>query len=161
MPTIGAGVHGDLRGGLVDQKGDPIPELQSFEPPLYVVSEGFFKIDGVFEPGSSSLRCKYSVEKKSASKEYVAGIEELTSQAGKLLFRCFGLVKPLSEQGGEGNDLVLREGDGVGIHIILETKGDTDWARRRNVTLRGGKTQSEMGGQSKEGTEVVLGEAFR
>ena len=85
MPTVGAGVHGDLRGGLVDQEGDPVPELQSLEPPLYVVSEGFLKIDGVFEPGSSSLRSKYSVEKKSAGKEYIAGVEELTSQAERAM----------------------------------------------------------------------------
>ena len=68
-------------------------------------------------------------------------------------------VGPLFEQRGECHNLVFRQRDGDVIHVVLETKGDADWAWRGGRTLGGRQAESEGRGKSEKGTKVVVGES--
>ena len=79
-PPRGAGIQRDIRRRIMYQKGNTVPRLQSFEPPVQIVSEGLlqvYKLASVHLKTSSSFSfCSQNpVEEKPACKEYITSIK--------------------------------------------------------------------------------------
>ena len=109
----------------MDRKGDPVPELKGFQPPLPVVSEGLPEVDGMFEPEGLSFRGQNSGTGWAFFKEHGRCIEQLSRETGGLLL---WLAEPLFEQCGECHILVFRQENDAVDHMKLKTQGDADWA---------------------------------
>ena len=84
-PTVCAGIEGAVRGRIVNQGGNPIPDLRGFQPPLHFVPEDLLQVDGLFEPECSSFRGQYSVEEQSTCKEDIGCIEQRPCETGEFL----------------------------------------------------------------------------
>ena len=79
-PPRRTGIQGDVNSGIVDQEGDSVPVLQSFQPPDDVLLEGFlqvnvFKVVRSSTSSCSSFRSQYTVEEKPASKENITSMQ--------------------------------------------------------------------------------------
>ena len=95
MPTIGGGVQSNGSSGFVDQKGDPVSDLDSFQPPLNVVAKRFFQVNRCGEPIWPPFCGQNPVNKQSPGEQDVAGLQELAGERGEFLLRGLWLVQPV------------------------------------------------------------------
>ena len=137
-PTIAGGVQGDVsRVGELEERL-PVPGPQVGVPPQEVQLELDVEPDRLVVEVGGPLRLQHSGQVDTTWGNDLGAVQELTTQGVEFGPAGEGSCQPLQDQGGDGDQLVLWEGNDVGQQVVLHTQRDADESWGADVTGGGG-----------------------